>query len=83
VWHARLVVGYKDSSTLELQGSGVGGVSELVSHLKDTEVQFALLRLPIVSHHDVDPSKSMISRFVLNACGLASCLPASIGGLLA
>ncbi|ELR17747.1 RhoGAP domain containing protein [Acanthamoeba castellanii str. Neff] len=57
-----LVVGYKDSATLELQGSGVGGVDELVRHLKDTEVQFALLRLPIISQEDVDPSKSMISR---------------------
>ncbi len=56
-------MGYKDSATLELQGSGVGGVDELVRHLKDTEVQFALLRLPIISQEDVDPSKSMISRF--------------------
>lgn len=59
----RLVVGYKDSTTLELQASGSGGVEDLVNHLKDTEVQFALLRLPIVSQEDVELSKSMISRY--------------------
>jgi len=56
------VVGYKDSSTLELQASGLGGVAELVSQLKDTEVQFALLRMPITSDED-DLSKSLISRY--------------------
>jgi len=41
-----VLLGYEDETSLALQGSGHGGVGELLSALKDDEVQYALVRLP-------------------------------------
>eukprot|EP01101_Sappina_pedata_P005742 TRINITY_DN2702_c0_g1_i1.p4 TRINITY_DN2702_c0_g1~~TRINITY_DN2702_c0_g1_i1.p4 ORF type:complete len:142 (-),score=64.73 TRINITY_DN2702_c0_g1_i1:119-544(-) len=41
-----VLVGYANDNTVQLQGSGNGGVDELRGHLRADEVQYMLLRLP-------------------------------------
>ncbi|KAL6065503.1 ADF-H domain-containing protein [Balamuthia mandrillaris] len=42
-----VLVGYSGPETLVLQAKGSGGVPELVSNLKDNEVQYCLVRIPL------------------------------------
>jgi len=44
----RVVVGYSKPRELRYQSSGDGGVDELVNNLFDNEVQYALVRIPIL-----------------------------------
>eukprot|EP01100_Stratorugosa_tubuloviscum_P010827 TRINITY_DN470_c0_g4_i1.p1 TRINITY_DN470_c0_g4~~TRINITY_DN470_c0_g4_i1.p1 ORF type:complete len:650 (-),score=280.08 TRINITY_DN470_c0_g4_i1:242-2191(-) len=39
------IIGYKSSTTLELQHSGKGSVNELIQYLDDTQVQYAVIRI--------------------------------------
>jgi len=41
-----LLCGYSDDTTVILQASGRGGVSEAIPHLKPDEVQYLLIRFP-------------------------------------
>jgi hypothetical protein len=43
----RLLIGYTGPTTLALQATGKGGVDEVVSHLKDDQVQYTLIRLEV------------------------------------
>ncbi|KYQ91019.1 hypothetical protein DLAC_07918 [Tieghemostelium lacteum] len=39
------LVGYVDKDTIKLQSVGTGGINELVSHLDDNQMQYAILRV--------------------------------------
>jgi len=52
-----VVLGYANPTTIKVDATGSGGVSEAVSHLSDSEVQYAMFKLTFTAADDTKRTK--------------------------